>query len=146
MWIHNSIDGDTAPANFYGTQHKPQIKIAANLNTPEVIKVFTDITINANKVWFAPNDTDIVVPKTALYVNGMKSRLLQNKLKLKEGVFYSEFMNDLFTPNVSSPILNGRKLRGQCIIIRLESKIESPNTESVLMSVIINGTPSPKTI
>jgi len=144
MWRHN-VDS-AIPANFYGTQHKPQVKIACNLGTPEAVKAFTDVTINANKVWFAPNDTDITVPPTALYPTGMKSRLLINKFKLKEGVFYSEFMCDLFTPNVLNPILNGRKLRGQCIIIRLESKIEYPNTESVLMSIIVKGTPSPKTI
>ncbi len=145
MWRHN--DSSAIPANFYGTQHTPQIRAAFNLESPEVIKVFTDITVNANKVWFSPNDTDIIVPPSALYTSGMRSRLLENKFKLKEGVFYSEFMFDLNTPNVTNPILNGRRLRGYCAIIRLQSKVESPtNTESVLMSIIVKGTPSPKTI
>lgn len=144
MWMHNAPNA--IPANFYGTQHTPQVKFSANLESPDLIKVFTDITVNANKVWYAPQDTDIIIPPTALYPTGMKSRLLENKLKLKEGVFYSEFLCDLFTPNVTNPILNGRKLRGYNVIIRLQSKVETPeNTDSVLMSVIVKGTPSPKT-
>jgi hypothetical protein len=136
LWLHE--DNETRNT-FYGQFTPSEIKFASNIHAAK-IKVYDNISQYTNSVWGSPNDGDISVPSNHLHPQGMISRLLGVKYRNKEGIFHAEFLRDLNTPGtVSHKILNGRRLRGELMIIRLV------NTETKLVTlskVIVYSQPS----
>lgn len=137
LYLHN--DPDAPRCNFYGVQYSSSITFVANIN-PETVKLYDSIAINSNKGWSSPLDTDIRILPNSGYPNGMASRLISSKFRIKEGVFYADYLRDLNTANIVNPILNGQRLRGTYMIQR----IENTDTELVILfSVLVKSTYSP---
>ena len=113
LWIHNET---SVYNNFYGVQYYSEIEVVGN-NLPKKVKIWKAVSIEGNKPWECPT---ITTPENDLYPNGMLSRLKLNKFIGKEGVWYSELLNDMNTPGISDPIeslINGRELRGHVVNI-----------------------------
>ena len=58
------------------------------------------------------------------------------KLSVDKGVFYAPFMFDINTPNVANPVINGNKLVGETLLLRLEN---NDNTQVILYAINIYG-------
>jgi hypothetical protein len=120
LWRHNRGDDDSYN-NFYGEQFTARIRSVVN-DFPSKVKVFRAISIEADFAWSV---REIVIPPNEKYPQGMVSRVKKGKFKNKEGIFYSEFLKDLNTPNATSQIealINGRDLRGKVAEIELENE------------------------
>jgi len=117
LYIHNA---NNTYNNFYGVQHKSIVKTVANLESGKV-KVFIALSQESNDVWSCP---EIEIPPSAQYPQGMLSRLLASKFRRQEGVYYSDLMQDLLTPNFATQLdalINGRDLRGHVLIVTMEN-------------------------
>lgn len=136
LYEHNST---LVPRNnFYGIQYSSKVKFAANMDFPK-IKTFMNIAVYSNKTFYSPNDTDITIPSSVNYPSGMRSRLLANAFRWKEGVSYASYLRDLLTPNAANPILTGRKLRGEVLV----QQLQNDDTDAVtLYSVIVHSAES----
>jgi hypothetical protein len=136
LWLH---EDNQSRNRFYGAYTPSSIEFASNLS-PEKIKVFDNISVYSNRVWGSPNNTDIIIPPTFLHPSGMASRLVPAKYVNKEGIFHAEFLRDLNTPGSSAhKILNGRRLRGELMLIRLTN---SDTFLVTLSKVIVYSQPS----
>lgn len=129
--------------NFFGTQYNSYIKFICNLE-PFKVKRFLNISIDSNKKWSSPNITDINIPATKNYPYGMNSRLNENKFIAKEGVFYTEYLNDMNDTTQSTQelaLINGRNLRGHTLTQQIQN---SDTTDVSLFGVKIAVNPSEK--
>lgn len=137
LWVHNS---DNVPRNnFYGVQYDSIIEFVSNVN-PYEVKVFDSIAVDSNEVWEAPTQGDIHIDPNQQYPQGMETRLVATKFRNKEGVFYSEFLRDQLTPNMPNAqvaLLEGRKMRNHCLIIRLKNTSDTPVK---ILGCVINST------
>ena len=94
------------------------------------MKAYNSIFLESNKAWSLPSISNQF---------GQESSLIVEDFVDDEGVFKSNFLKDINTPNVSLPLIEGDDLR--CHSMTLE--MESADTEEVKMfSVGINLTPS----
>lgn len=119
LWRHNVGDDDSYN-NFYGEQFTSRIRSLFN-EAPGKVKVLRAISIESDYAWSV---REVVIPPNQKYPQGMVSRIKKGKFKNKEGVYYSEFLKDLNTPNAASQIealVNGRDLRGKVAEIELEN-------------------------
>lgn len=136
LWLH---EDNEVRNTFYGVTTPSVIEFVSNIN-PTKIKVFDNIAQYANSVWDSPTDADIKVLPNALHPNGMISRLKSGKYVNKEGIFYAEFLRDINSPGAAShKLLNGRRLRGELLSLRLT------NTQTNLVTlskVIVYSQPS----
>lgn len=115
--------------NFYGEQFTSKLKLVSNIE-PSVMKAYNSIFLESNKAWSLPSISNQF---------GQESSLIVEDFVDDEGVFKSNFLKDINTPNVSLPLIEGDDLR--CHSMTLE--MESADTEEVKMfSVGINLTPS----
>lgn len=137
LWVHNI---NPINNNFYGVQQVSMVDVYSHPD-PDKVKVYKNMAIRANSIWSAPNDGDVLIPATDMYSTGMSSRLIGSKFKYKEGVYYSEFLRDINTPNVTLPLINGRPLRGHVLGVMLTS-FSTDNT--VLFAVTIDSIASEK--
>lgn len=137
LWLENS--STTNRANYFNRQFIPYIDMFINPD-PKKIKTFRGIAIHSTDKWDMRESGDISIPATATYPNGMSSRIKPNKLKNKEGVFYSEFLGDGFSkPIYIDGLINGRQLRGSIMRIRLRNSEVSENSELFSVSVRFNN-------
>ena len=134
LWLENHTDVDRN--SYYGIVRQSNIEAVCNIS-PKDIKTFQGIAIHATDKWSMPVDGDIFIPPTKTYPDGMSSRLKENKLQDKEGVFYSEFMGDGLTNGMTyiQGLLNGRSLRGSTMTVKLRNL--APDEESELFSLSI---------
>jgi len=108
--------------NFYGVQFSSQVKIVANgkdIGTDN--KIFFTLKVDSEGIWYAPT---IYVPGSDQYPYGQTSALLSAQMKLKEGNYWADFLRDMTDPAFQTQlqaIFNGRQLRGQTIVITLQS-------------------------
>jgi hypothetical protein len=58
------------------------------------------------------------------------------KIVRRQGVFYAPFMFDVNTPNIVNPVINGNKLVGETLLLRLEN---NDNTQVILYAINIYG-------
>ena len=75
----------------------PIIEVVGNVD-PYKVKIWNAIAYYASHVFFAPNNDDIEIPASNNYPDGMKTRILENLIEGKEGVWYAPIMMDLNTP------------------------------------------------
>lgn len=134
-WLANSNE---VRNSFFGVLYPSRFKTVSNIDYPKV-KAFLALAVYSNKTWYSPNDTDITIPSSITYPQGMASRLLETNFRWKEGVAYSEYKRDLLTPNTTNPIINGRKLRGECLVQELRN---DDTDEVTLFSIIFHSVPS----
>jgi len=119
---------------FFGKKYPQQITFVFN-NAPAVIKLLLSMAYASNKKWSVPL---ITIHSSDQNPIGMKSRLHESKFILKEGIYYSEFLNDMLTPMATSELeglINGRPLRGQSAEITIENLHDEL---TVIRYVIVN--------
>jgi hypothetical protein len=133
-------DKNEQRATFYDDVKGSEIQFVVN-QEPKQVKLLSDISIHADRLWFADQDGDILIPPSTTYPTGMSSRLKPAKFRQKEGLFYSEFLNNGNTAGMTydEGVRRGQKLRGNIALIRLRNNV---STASNLFSVSIKYNPS----
>jgi len=105
---------------FYDTKYKQQINVYFNDN-PLIKKVFRSLCLKTNKAWSIPI---ISIEADATYTRGFLSKLNTQHFTLKEGEYFSELLNNMYTSsNVASnlDLINGERLRGFYVKLQLEN-------------------------
>jgi hypothetical protein len=128
-------DRNDEMCRFFEDDKPSEIQFVFNQD-PKQIKLLTAIAVHGNNLWDARENGDIYIEPNTTYASGMSSRLKPAKFRKKEGVFYSEFLRNGLTPNMTydNAIVNGHKLRGDIAKIRLRNY---DNVKSDLFSVSI---------
>lgn len=130
LWLHNS----GAIGNFYGVQYKAKVRVIFNEN-PKNTKTWRTLSIHSNKKWYAPEQGDIKTEDTDMY-EVMETRLLSNKVKYQERVFYADIPRDMNT-NTPNPIINGHRLKSSVLDVTL---ITDSEEETSLFAIDANYT------
>lgn len=136
LWRHNTLDTRN---NFFGVQYDSVIRFVANVE-PYTVKTFDSLAVDSNEIWSSPTQGMIRIEPNQQFPNGMETRLIAAKFRNKEGVFYSDFMRDMNSPNQPSPqvaLLEGRKMRGHCLIVELKN---SSTIQVKILGVIVYST------
>lgn len=96
--------------NFYGKQYTSKIRVIGNngLNN----KIYKAIRTWSTNAWGAPFIANN---------KGQLSMLVPTNFKEREGKWYADFKMDMNTVNVSYPIINGKVLRDNVILVELEN-------------------------
>ena len=121
IWLHNS----TTYCNYFGVQYNAEIRVVSN-QAPNQVKIFRIVSVEANKLWFAPS---IVNSKS------QASELLVVDFEEKEGVWYAKMLRDSNTPNITNPLLEGDELRDKYVEILLRANDPSVRNELFAVNV-----------
>jgi len=124
--------------NFFGTQKEYSVRIYG-VESPNMIKIFESIVLHTNKYW---DITDIQIPATLNYPNGMQSLIPEGRFEKEEGVLRSDYLCNQKTNQATATIpdlLNGDNLRGYIIYHDLEG---DETVEHTLYKVDILSTTS----
>lgn len=137
LWKHHVLtdtNGKFIYNNFYGIQYDQIIELLSNQDLSKM-KNYNALALHTNNNKYNSVNPDysweveeIIIEPSEHYPLGMKSKIVAGKFENKEGVLYSEFLGDINTPGATSEIdglINGRKLCGEVITLRLKNK--SPN-------------------
>lgn len=141
-WMHYTND---IRNSYFGGTHPIITEQICNQYTNN-IKVFDNIDVYSNVKWKAtdaPSGEDIYIIPNAQFPTGMKSKLSEQNFVGKEGKWHASFLNDMNSPGYSNELLalmNGRKLRGEALRIRLRN--EDNDKDVFLRQVIFHFTPS----
>lgn len=113
VWIH---DGP-GYAEYYGVQYPNQITVVSNMGSDKV-RNFIALSTESSHAFHFPA---ITVP-----VDGgqMMTRVLPNKDRYVEGVFYYVIPKDMNSPNFATQteaLVNGRDMRGHVISVTLQN-------------------------
>jgi len=126
LWRHHVANSFS---NWYGVQYKPYVTFVCNA-VPGAVKLFYSLRVITNRLWTAPT---ITIPRNMDYNSGMESRLKGNRFIKYEGVYAADFLRDMLDtsgvflaiPDVTlrknTALLQGRMLRGEVMIIKLEA-------------------------
>jgi hypothetical protein len=120
LYIHGKGDINT----FYGIEYFSQVKIVTNID-PSSVKVFQNISIESSDRWEVISFT---TPE------GQLSRVLIDRWKKKENIYYADILRDINTPNVQYPIINGHPIRSTVLetLLQLDNEV---NAKSYLFFV-----------
>lgn len=117
----------TAYSRWFGTQYQPTVTFPFNRDY-RANKIWYKMRVLSDRQWSAPV---IRVPFNYDYAIGQLSRLKANHFVPYEGHYWAEFLRDMNDTsaqflNITDPVvrqatalLNGRRLRGQVMIIQL---------------------------
>ena len=117
----------TAYSRWFGTQYQPTVTFPFNRDY-RANKIWYKMRVLSDRKWSAPV---IRVPFNYDYAIGQLSRLKENRFQPYEGHYWAEFLRDMNDTsaqflNIANPttraataLLNGRKLRGQVMIVQL---------------------------
>jgi hypothetical protein len=123
--------------NFYGTQHRTELTIIPHQDTEK--STFHTVLLQGAQATPLKNDWAI---ETISNDYGQESRLRKQHFRLKENFWCASFLRDLTDTTVVDPIINGRNLRGQELVLGFVNDA----TELVsLQQVITTVTPSERT-
>jgi len=117
-YSHNS--NNVNRCTFYGVKYKQQINWYSNA-LPLAKKIFRMLGIKSNKKWDVPI---LLIEADASYTRGMKSKIPATRFELKEGQFYSDYLNNMLTTSSAESVLdlfNGDTLRGNYLKHQIEN-------------------------
>lgn len=120
LWVH---DTNALRNTFYNIPYSSDVTFVFNQEV-FAIKLFYHMRLMANSVWYCPNLGDISILPNTDYPTGMLSRGKIDQWEQKEGQWWFAFLNDANDPrftNQLQALLQGRKLRGEVIKIRLQN-------------------------
>lgn len=121
--------------NFNGTQYRSEVDVHANSNAHDN-KIYNSVDVVSTGQWDCPDYGDVEITNP----DSMKSRLLSGFWKRQEGVWRTDFLRDALNGDITptrSNLINGRKLRGHEIRLRLHN---GDVNEVNLRSVVIKST------
>lgn len=110
LWLHNT---NTLYNNFYGVQYRSEI-------TPIVCKIGDKQTFHAISFYGVQGDPLKSEWEIEQITNryGQQSRLKKAHFRLKENLWSASFLRDTTDTTVSNPIVNGRNLRGEELVLK----------------------------
>ena len=110
LWLHNT---NTLYNNFYGVQYRSEI-------TPIVCKIGDKQTFHAISFYGIQGDPLKSEWEIEQITNryGQQSRLKKAHFRLKENLWSASFLRDTTDTTVSNPIVNGRNLRGEELVLK----------------------------
>jgi hypothetical protein len=115
LWIHNS---DEVPrCNLYGEEKDCIVGVISN-EDPTKVKLFDSLGIHSDGEW---EITEIIIPATLNYPNGMVSKIPKERFKKRDGVLRAEFLRNMKTNQSTISVidaLNGEPMRGyECYMV-----------------------------
>lgn len=135
VWILN--DSSTY-CNLFGDQKTYTVRVYSTEN-PSIIKQFDSIAIHTNK----PFDvSDIQIPVSPNYDNGMQSRIKEARFEKEEGVYRSNYLCNMKTTSATANVkdlFTGDTLRGYYIYHDLDG---DETVKHTLYKVDVLSTPS----
>lgn len=130
--LHLMEGGDDNSFNtFFGVKYKSRIDAVMNIE-PSDLKFYTNWSVESNAKWQNP----YVRVANSRAFREIESFTPDGKIVRRQGVFYAPFMFDINTPNVANPVINGNKLVGETLLLRLEN---NDNTQVILYAINIYG-------
>jgi len=139
LWLHNS---DTVPrCNLFNEQKDCKVGIVTN-EEPTKVKLFDSLGIHTNGEWEV---TEVIIPHTLNYPNGMYSKIPVEQFKKRDGVWHARFLRNMQTnQNATSVIdaLRGEVLRGYEAYFVLKNVNNSAGEQVKLFKVDINSSSS----
>lgn len=130
--LHLMDAGDENSYNtFFGVKYKSRIDAIMNI-APSDLKFFTNWSVESNVKWQNP----YVKVANSRAFREIESFTPDGKIVRRQGVFYAPFMFDTNTPNVVNPVINGNKLVGETLLLRLEN---NDSTQVILYAINIYG-------
>ena len=134
LWFH---DKNPVYNNFYGVQYTSKITPIPHLDNDKVIWFAFNLQgsqaqVNTNN-WAVPSITN---------TDGQQSRLTKFNFKKLESMWYAAFLRDETDTTMPDPIINGRNLRGQELVMEMEN---DSTQEWYFQQLITEYTPSSKT-
>jgi hypothetical protein len=110
LWLHNT---NTLYNNFYGVQYRSEI-------TPIVCKIGDKQTFHAISFYGIQGDPLNSEWEIEQITNryGQQSRLKKAHFRLKENLWAASFLRDTTDTTVTNPIVNGRNLRGEELVLK----------------------------
>ena len=135
LWAH-----DTNPIynNFYGVQYNSALTPIPHLDNEKVIWFNISLqglqnTVNQNN-WSIINITNS---------DGQQSRLTKQQFRKMESFWYAAFLRDTTDTTVNTPIINGRKLRSQDLVLSMQN---DATEQWYLQQIITTYTPSARSV
>ena len=126
LWVHNSGTADRC--NLFGEQRDCIVGVVANANDQTSdIRLYDALHIHSNDEWEV---TEVVIPATLNYPNGMFSKIPKERFKKRDGVWRAEFLRNMKSTDDTIKVINaikGEPLRGDCCYMLLKNT----NTEQV---------------
>jgi len=138
VYLHNVETVDRC--TFYGVKYRQRVKFVANLH-PGTNKVFRYLQIGCNSfmgdindirpeqsLWEAWEDGSIYIPPNNTYPFGQWSRLRKERMELKEGIYYADFLRNSRTRrNIDNlqDLFDGDQLMGRWIQIDLSNESDA---------------------
>jgi hypothetical protein len=116
---------------YYGTVYDSSINFISN-EQPIVAKVLLGINVESNQAWSSP----YIINNRA-----QVSELETTDFELLEGQYWSNFLRDKYTPNVTYPLLDGDEMRGAYHEIKLLTSIaDGTATDIAPLPVLFSAT------
>lgn len=139
LWIHNS---DEVPrCNLFGEQKDCIVGIVSN-EEPTKVKLLDSIGIHSDGEW---EITEVIIPATLNYPNGMYSKIPVEQFKKRDGVMRAKFLRNMKTDSDTISVingLNGEPLRGYEAYMVLKNVNNATGEQIKLFKIDINSTSS----
>jgi hypothetical protein len=106
--------------SFYGVKYNGSVESVFN-EAPVTRKTWMNLIVKADSLWYCPA---ITLPSNEDFPRGMISALAKSRFLRREGDYFASFLRDMQTPGSASQLdklFSGRKLRGDVIIVKLET-------------------------
>ena len=132
LYLHN--DNETRN-NFWGTQRNSIVEFVAN-EAPNIKKTFEALAVHSNEPW---DITYVGIATDSTYESGMISKVPEQRFKLREGVYCSDYLRNMKTYSASASnldLVRGESLRGYYAQHRMEN---DDTTEVTLFKVDVFG-------
>ena len=114
---------------FFGIAYSSILDVIMN-KQPSETKYFKNWSVESNMLWENPY---VKIDNSRAY-RLIESETPNGKITKKLGGFYAPFMFDKNTENVQYPLINGNRLVGEALLMRLENK---DNTNVILFCINI---------
>jgi hypothetical protein len=107
--------------NFMGVQYDAEVWFVCK-KSPSDVKVFIDVSIEANMLWY---------PYEMATQEGQSTYLDPDDFEEREAVFYADILRDINTPNAVPPaVVTGDEMRSQTMLVKL--KALNPEQSAIL--------------
>jgi hypothetical protein len=136
LWIHN--DDSTNRCNLFGEKRDCIVGVVTN-EQPMRVKLLDSMGVYSDSPWEV---TQIVIPPTLNYPNGMESKIPIAQFKKRGGIWRARFLRNMKTTSGTVSVLDavqGEPLTGQEAYILLKN---TSNDQVKLFQVEVAMTPN----
>jgi len=118
IWVHNDDNQDRC--NLFGEKRDCIVGVISN-EEPTRVKLFDSMGVYSDDTW---EITEITIPPTLNYPNGMYSKLPEGRFKKRDGVWRAEFLRNMKTDSDTISVINavnGEPLRGTHMYMKMKN-------------------------